>query len=444
MIPNGELMNPEAALFKQKQHILLKSSTILLIALATAFFPRLLQSLKVPSLVNFLHFAIVPLACGIALLNTRSKDRQQIAITQASLFGLLLFFTIIISSALLNQAGIINIILSFLLWTEPFMFILALTSLPLSPASLKNFRAGVISFNLFHLIVAFIQALALGLIGDDMQGVFYHSGSGHVVASSVSSSFGLYYFTSIKQYKRWPATLILTASFVHLVMSDAKQVVVTFAFAFAILSITKTQDPIKALIYTIGLVLFCITFWWGVQNVAALSAFLAWNRPELYGTDGDATQFKLSGINFVISKFHSPWNWWLGLGPGNSLDRLGQMFEEYKQLLLPLGATISPFPDEIWTITKEHYLGPLKGSSFFAPTCGWAAIWGDFGFLGLFSYLYLGFILWRKICIDDDISKILILSVCAHGFIFTQMQEPGYLLSVAAFIALRWQEKQVK
>jgi hypothetical protein len=231
---------------------------------------------------------------------------------------------------------------------------------------------------------------------------------------------------------------------VHLVMADAKQVLVTFGFAVAILTISKTQDPVRVLIYTIGFIISCITFWWGVQNLEVLSAFLAWNRPELYGPDGDATQFKLSGISFVISKFHSPWNWWLGLGPGNSLDRLGQMFGEYKQLLLPLGATISPYPNEIWTMTIEHYLGPLKGSSIFAPTCGWAAIWGDFGFLGLFSYLYLALIVWRKICIDDDISKILILSVSAHGFMFTQMQEPGYLLSIAAFIALRWQEKQVQ
>ncbi|AFY36228.1 hypothetical protein [Calothrix sp. PCC 7507] len=437
-------MNPEVSLFKQKKQVLLKSNTILLIALGSTFFPRLLQSLKVPSLVNFLHFAIVPLACGIALFNTRSKDRYQIAITQAILFGLLIFFTIIISSALLNQTGVVNIILSFLLWTEPFMFILALTSLPLSEASLKNFRTGVISFNLFHLLVAFIQALALGLGGDFMQGVFFYSGSGHVVASSVSLSFGLYYFTSVKTQRRWLAYLIFAASIVHLVMADAKQVLFTFGFAVAILTISKTQEPVKILIYTISFILSCITFWWGVQNVEALSAFLAWNRPELYGTDGDATQFKLSGINFVISKFHSSWNWWLGLGPGSSLDRLGQMFGEYKQLLLPLGATISPFPDEIWTITKEHWLGPVKGSSFFAPTCGWAAIWADFGFLGLFSYLYLGLIVWRKICIDDDISKILILSASAHGFIFTQMQEPGYMLSVAAFIALRWQEEQVQ
>jgi hypothetical protein len=436
-------MNQEVTLFKRKQQVLLKSSTILLLAFAISFFPRLLQTLKVPAVLNFLHFAIVPFACIIALVNTRTKNHRQISNSQEILFSLLLFLSIIISSALLNKAGFINVILSFLLWTEPFMFILAVTSLPLSPISLKKFRTGIICCNLFHLIVAFIQALALGQIGDLMQGVFFYSGSGHVVASSVSLSFGLYYFASVKNQRRWLGFLVLSASIIHLVMADAKQVLLTFIIGFAILSLYKSKDPSKALIYLIGLILFSIVFWWGMENLPALKAFKTWIRPELYGLDGEGTQFKLSGINAVISHFHSSLNWWLGLGPGNSLDRLGQMFGDYSQILKPLGATVSPIPEEIWRINKEHWLGPQKGSSFFAPTFGWAAIWGDFGFLGLFTYLYLCSIIWRKICIDD-LSKILLLTVAAHGFLFTQMQEPGYVLSIATLISLRWHESQAK
>jgi hypothetical protein len=436
-------MNPKVVLLNQNRQTLLKSSTILLLAFAISFFPRLLQLLKIPALVGFLHFAIVPFACIIALVNTRTKNHRQIANSQEILFALVMLITIIISSALLNKAGFINVILSFLLWTEPFMFILAVTSLPLSQTSLKKFRTGIIYFNLFHLILAFIQAFALGQVGDDMQGVFFYSGSGHVVASSVSFSFGLYYFASVKNQRRWLGFLVLLASFIHLILADAKQVLLTFILGFAILSLSKSKDPTKALIYIIGLILFSIIFWWGMENLPALSAFKTWIRPELYGPDGEATQFKLSGINTVIANFHSPLNWWLGLGPGNSLDRLGQMFEDYSQILKPMGATISRLPNEIWTINKEHWLGPLKGSSFFAPTFGWAAIWGDFGFLGLFTYLYLCSIIWRRICIDD-LSKILLLTVAAHGFLFTQMQEPGYVLSIATLISLRWHESQAK
>lgn len=436
-------MNSKVILFKQKKQVLLKSSTILLFAFAITFFPRFLQSLKVPAAINFLHFAIVPFACAIALVNTRSKNHRQIANSQEILFSLLLFFSIIISSALLNKAGFINVILSFLLWAEPLMLILAVTSLSLSPTSLKKFRTGIIYFNLFHLILAFIQALVLGQIGDFMQGVFFYSGSGHVVASSVSFSFGLYYFASLKNQKRWLGFLVLSASLIHLVMADAKQVLLTFILGFAIFSLYKSKDPTKALIYLIGLIIFSLVFWWGMENLPALRAFKTWIRPELYGLDGEATQFKLLGINTTISHFHSPLNWFLGLGPGNSLDRLGQMFGDYSQILQPLGATVSSLPEEIWRINKEHWLGPQKGSSFFAPTFGWAAIWGDFGFLGLFAYLYLCSIIWRKICVDD-LSKILLLTVAVHGFLFTQMQEPAYMLSIATLISLRWHESQAQ
>jgi hypothetical protein len=37
----------------------------------------------------------------------------------------------------------------------------------------------------------------------------------------------------------------------------------------------------------------------------------------------------------------------------------------------------------------------------------------------------------------------MILSVLLFGLIFTQMEEPGYMLTVASLIGLRWQEIQL-
>lgn len=75
----------------------------------------------------------------------------------------------------------------------------------------------------------------------------------------------------------------------------------------------------------------------------------------------------------------------------------------------------------------------------FSPLFGWAGIWGNLGFLGLAAYLYLSFLVWRKLCLDD-FSKFLLLSVFAFGLIFSQMEEPGYMLFVATIIGLQWQE----
>lgn len=435
-------MNLQVAAVKRSKGYI-RSSTFLLLAFATGFFPRIIQSFGVPSLINFIHFATVPLACVFALLQTRTKDRRQISVSQELLFGLLLFLAISFASALFNDAGTINVVVNYLLWTEPFMLVLALISLPMSPKSIGRFRAGIVAFNLFHLLLALFQGFVLQLYGDYMQGVFYFSGSGHVVGSSVSLSFSLYYLT-IKHRPVWVRLPVVVASLVHLVVSDAKQVIVTFILGFAILSLTKTKNPSKTLTYVIGLAIFIIAFAWAIENIPALKAFQTWIRPELYGPDGEGTWMKLLGVNTTLSHYHSPLNWLLGLGPGHTIDRLGGwMLVDYKDLLMPLGATTTTVSEEVWAIALDHWLGPVKGSSFFAPFWGWAAICGDLGFLGLCAYLYLCSIIWQKVCVDD-FSKVLILSVCVHGFIFTQMQEPGYMLSIATLIGLRWQEFRLK
>jgi len=436
-------MNVTAIALNKKQGYI-KSSTLLLIAFATAFFPRILQTYKAPSAIILLHLVVVPLVCGVALLNTKTKDRQQIAITKDLLFGLLIFLTVGFTSALFNKAGVINVVADFVMFAEPFMLLLALISLPMSEKSSEQFRSWVIGFNFFHILLALFQWLVLGQVSDDMQGVFYHSGSGHVVGSAVSLSFSLYYFISAKNRALWFRLLVIAASLVHLVISDAKQVIITFLVGFGILALSKTNNPVKTLIYLIGLALFCVGFYWAIFNVPELAAFKAWNRPELYGPDGDVPQFKSLGIRIVLSHFHSAWNWVLGLGPGHTLGRLGCWFlRDYSYILRPLGATTSTVPDEVWAIALNHYLGPLKGTSLFAPMFGWVAIWGDFGFFGLFTYLYLCSIVWRRVCVDD-FSKLMMLTVLVHGFMFTQMEEPGFMLTIACFIGLRWQEKQVK
>jgi hypothetical protein len=73
----------------------------------------------------------------------------------------------------------------------------------------------------------------------------------------------------------------------------------------------------------------------------------------------------------------------------------------------------------------------------------WVGFWGDEGIFGLGAYLYLCFIVWRRICVDD-FGKFLLLSTASFGFILTQMEEPGHVLTVACLLGLRWQEEQIK
>ena len=75
----------------------------------------------------------------------------------------------------------------------------------------------------------------------------------------------------------------------------------------------------------------------------------------------------------------------------------------------------------------------------FSPLFGWAGIWGDVGWLGLISFLYIWWVVWYRLCFDD-VSKFIALTPLVFGLIFTQMEEPGYMLYVASIIGLRWQE----
>ena len=78
----------------------------------------------------------------------------------------------------------------------------------------------------------------------------------------------------------------------------------------------------------------------------------------------------------------------------------------------------------------------------FSPFFGWAGLWGDLGMLGLGTYLYLGWVVWHYLC-PDDLSKFLLLSVAGFGLVFTQMEEPGFMLYSAFLIGIRWHERRL-
>lgn len=426
----------------------LSTTNLVVIAFATAFFPRVLMVLKFPSPVNFLHFAVVPLAFGIALLRARSKDRYQIAISKKILVALLLLLTAEFASALFNNAGIVNLILHYLLFAEPFMLLLAVVCIPMSLLTLDRFRLYVLGFGFVNLLFALVQKFVLKWDtcfcspggwgdGDAIKGVFINQGSGHVVGASVSLSLAAHFYVAEKDRPPWQRFAVVAAAFAHIIVSDAKQVILIAAVAFALLSLANMKDVRKAILYTVGIVVAVYAFTWAVEQFEFLSAFKTWARPEIYGPDGDATNFKLIGVRTILSHLQSPVSGWLGLGPGHTVDRLGGwMLKDYGNLLDPLGATRTTIADEVWQAMGKSWLA--NGSSMFAPLFGWLAIWGDLGFLGLGAYLYLSALTWQHLC-PDDVSKFQMLTVFVNGWIFTQMQEPGYMLFIAVLIGLRWQ-----
>lgn len=403
--------------------------------------------LKIPSAVNFLHFALVPLAWVVAMTTAQAKDHKQLRLAQAILVGLWLLLIVEFISALLNDAGWINVILHFLLFAEPFMLIVTIVCIPTTKERVEHLRKWILRFGFINLGFALIQKFILKWDtcscspggwgdGDAIKGVFINQGSGHVVGGSVAASLAAYYYVSATNQPLWLRLLVIFLTLVHIIVSDTKQVLAVCMVAFILLTLSNVKDVRKVFFYVTGIVLLSAIFSWAVENFEFLSPYLTWARPELYGPNGDVTKFKQFGITTIIEHISSPWQWWFGVGPGHTIDRLGGwMLKDYSNLLTPLGATSTTIAAETWLKMGATWL--RDSSSLFSPFFGWAAIWGDIGFIGLGVYLYICFLIWQ-FC--DDMSRFQLLTIFVNGLIFTQMQEPGYMLYVAALIGLRFQE----
>lgn len=431
-----------------KKNGVVSSSTILLLAFASTFFSRLLDTAGAPSVINFVHFGMVPVALAVCLTQNKKISRLQRRTVAALLAGLWLFLIVVVASTLLNQSGIINGILSFLMLSEPYLFLLAIVAIPIGQKNFKRLEKWILIFTVINLLLAYIQwpLLQTGVISTDgmghsdaVQGVFYISGAGNYVSVSISLMFGMY-FLSKKELPLFIRYGLLIGGFGQIIISDSKQVLMGGLFAWVLLALTNLKAPVKAIKYLIAIALFLYVFVWAVQNLDALSAYTSWARPHLYGPNGKFVQLKTAGFRFIPDQFTSPFNWFLGLGPGHTISRLGGwMLRKYWTLLEPLGATQNPVSREIW----DYWMDTGLNSTFFSPLYTWSGIWGDLGLLGAGVYAYMGYVVWSQLC-HKPLSQFLLLNVLILGFVYTQVEEPGFMLAVAFVIGLQWHQTRLE
>lgn len=439
----------------------IKHSIIILLAFSSVYFPRLLDTIGFPSIINFFHFAIVPGAVLVNLLTTKTKNRQQIYVSQALIWGLSLLLGIIIISALLNQAGVVNVFFEYLLLAEPFIFLLGIACVPLSQKALKSLRKWMFVFAIINFALATLQWLLVeagtlniasnGDYGqfqkyDVIQGVFYLSGAGNYVSASVSISVALYCFLRTKSYPFWLRSLGLVAAAFQLIISDSKQVLLAYFVGWAILILLQFKHLDKLIIYLIAAVVSVYGFLWCVRNVDSDFFFSLryWliERADIYRFDGEAFQSKTLLFQMLPAYYDSFFDWFFGIGPGHTVGRLGGwILKDYGYLLRPLGATIHRASSDVWTATYKIDIN--RYTTMFSPFFGWAGIWGDLGFFGLSAYLFIVSLVWRYFC-TDKLAMHSVLTAFVFGLIFTQMEEPGYMLTVALMLGLQWHESRLK
>ncbi|WP_201788412.1 hypothetical protein [Trichormus sp. NMC-1] len=354
-------------------------------------------------------------------------------------------------SALWNNTGLINAIVSFMMLAEPFMFLLAIICISMSSESINRIKKWLIWSVLINFVLAAVQKplidagklYAKGLNGTDgCGGVFFVSGAGGYVSASVSVAFALYFFTNEKNFPLWSRIMVIIAAFWQILFSDSKQLLPAYLIAWCLLIFLNSKDLGKTIKLLSAIALFGFGFLWCVQNLEAFAGFTAWARPELYGPDGEAWYAKFYSVRAIASYYQSPLNWLFGLGPGHTVSRLGVWFlRDYWSILGPLGATTSSIGEEAMQFVNSFWI--CYSSSLFSPVFGWAGIWGDLGLLGIGSYLFLSYLAWQHFGLDDSL-KVTLLTVIVLGFIFTQMEEPGFMLAIAFILGLAWQERQLK
>jgi hypothetical protein len=426
--------------FSVKRSGYFTSSDLVIFAFATAFFPRVLAGLGIPTVINFLHFFVVPLVCFYVLRQARFKDIRQWIVVRNILIGLFVLLAIMVFSAIVNNAGIINVFLDYMLLSEPFMLLLAVICISMSPESIEKFQIRWLKFSLINLLFALCQILVLRLNNqnaDLVKGVFVEQASGHVVGASVSMAFAVYYFITAKSQPIWIRSAIAFATLFHIVKADAKQVLAVFIIALVLLIFLKSGSLIQFLQYIFLVLIFAAVIVLLANTV--FRALLIWAD---FDVQVEGMRLKFSPLTILPTFYKSPLNWLIGLGPGHTIGRLGGwMVWEYKSLLGPIGLTTSKASVAVWSAANSSWLG--NKSSWFSPLFGWAGIWGDLGLAGLGTYIYLWWTVWQKACFSD-LSKFFTLTILVYGLIMSQIEEPGYMLYMTGIIALCWQMEKLK
>jgi hypothetical protein len=418
---------------------LLKSSSLIILTFIVAFFPRVLVAIKIPSVVNFLHFACILLLLGFTLPRIRSRLHVQLS-TQI-LYGLYGILLVITASAFWNNAGVLNIVLDFLLLCEPFILLLAIVGLRMSDRSIRRFHWVLIGSGLINLLFAYVQyfVLKVQVVGgpDAIKGVFLNQGAGHHVGGAVALTCAVYIFNQPVIRSLWVkiflALVFLPQTFP---MSDSKQVIVVFLGSMILVVLMKVGKIAEVLKYLVLTGMAIGSVYWIITNLFPDLRY--WLNFTLLI---DSFGAKFSVFPIINHAFTTPINWLLGLGPGHTIGRLGWLIPDYKGILEPLGITSTPVTAAIFAENDTNPLtNAVTGSSMFSLTFSWAGIWGDLGFLGIGAYLYLWWITWQKICVDH-FSKFLVLNMLMFGAIFSWLEEPGYMLFVVSIIGLQWQTR---
>lgn len=416
------------------QNGFVRISNLILLVIAIAFFPRVITAIGVPPIINFLHFPFV-----LGLFGSVLTKIQNNPILRHILFSIIALLGLICASALVNSAGVINVVLDFLLLAEPFLLLLVIIGTWMSRSSVERLRSGLMLFTFIHIVFVYYQFFIIRSPDpDDVQGIFIGQGAGHHVGGAIALTAAIYFFVVYRGVLSiWLRTFVAIFLAADIIFSDSKQVIVAFLVSLIILLITKLKS-IKEILQYSSITIIAVGFVYKLAETFFPSSLGFWSRDNRF-INGLTVKFSVFSI--INSHYQSFLNWLFGLGPGHTIGRLGWLIPDYAEYLKPLGVTSSPVTEIIFAVNDTNPLtNKFTGSSMFSLTFSWTGVWGDLGILGLGIYLYLWFLVWHT-C-SDDLSRFFLITIFVLGTIFSWMEEPGYMLFMVSLIGFEWQKNR--
>lgn len=392
--------------------------------LVLVLFPRIFIAVGLPKVLAFLHFLVTPLMYVMSLRESLKINRFR----RINLLIILYLFAVLVST-LNSGAGIINFFLSSLMILTPIMLLVFMGSYKWSGASLKSLEKFVIGFSVIHVILALGQFFILGYRDDDVEGVFIGMGAGGHLAGGVAviAATWVYQISWLDDlFKKVTVFFLLLI----VILSDSKQVIAVLAVSALIFIFIGQGGVAKKIKYMFAFVFFVIIIVIIANTVfPALLVYLLDNRII------DGIEQKLAVFPVVIS-FYEGWDSWLfGLGPGHTVSRLATMLPSYDFLSSSLGATSHDATNAVYLVKQSQYLSNTRtGSSMFSLDFSLSGIWGDMGLLGILVFGLLYREIWSIAREADGASAIFIISVMVYGFVFTWIEEPGFMMILMAYV----------
>ena len=409
-----------------------KVVTLVIFLLSLALFPRLLTAVGFPKIIVFLHFIIVPMLFLHALpYSLQNKKLRYLALSLA-----LLFLSAFISM-LINNAGLINLLLNFLMIASPLMLVVVICSFVWSASSILLFEKFIVLFIFIHTILAFFQSFILGYRHDDVEGVFIGMGAGGHLAGAISAISALW-ILKINWIPTKVRYFISILSISVIFLSDSKQVIAVLGVSLFIYFLIVGENFYNKLRLVV-LLFFSTGILTVLANTVVPGLLVYLDFYKVF----EGVEQKLMVLPVVVS-FYDDWSSWLfGLGPGHSVSRLATMLPSYGFLSSGAGATVHDATGVVLMVKESHWLSnSISGSSMFSLDFSLAGIWGDLGIVGFVIFIFSYLILWRFVSETDKSAKFFIISVFVYGFVFTWMEEPSFMLYLLGYIGWSWQKSQ--